>query len=805
MEHQDHLSRRARWAGDEPLVAALMARALRQPDLISLAAGFVDQFTLPIEPTRQAMEFIWSDADLARKALQYGTTAGYPPLREALVAGLLQADGRTAAELNVDLASVVVTAGSNQLLFLVGDVLLDPGDIVICAAPSYYVFLGTLANLGAAGRGSRGGRGGPGSRGPPARVSSGVNVPASWSASKPFMSPRITTIPAAQRSPCGGAELVEIAKRWSRRQRIYLIEDAAYRELRYRGDDTPSLRAFDAEGDTVVHAGTFSKSFSPGIRVGWGVLPPALAGPVVAEKGNADFGSPNFNQVLMAKVLEEGLFDAQVERLRTAYREKLVRCWLRPTSFWARSAAFDGFRPPAGCTCGCACPRASIQVWKARCSRRRDRRRALCARPVLLSGRRAAASEEHAAAELWSSSGAAASAGSGSPGAGHSTGALKMHIIDRYLLRQFLQTFAICFCSLWGLVIVIDVSTNLQEFLHAGEKAGGVFRVVAQHYGINSILFFRETSHFLALVSAMFTTTWIQRHNEMTALMSAGIARIRVMLPIIVAVSIVSVLSAVDQELLIPRHAAELSRDSKNLLGDHPQGFTPHHDDKIDVEFSGQNTYADEKKIEEPNFLLRAADLRDYGWRLKAESAYYVPPSGGRPGGYLFKGVYEPKNLDTRPSLPRTGDPVLITPRDAPDWLEPDQCFLKSDVDFDQLTLGATFKDLSSTAQLISAVRNPGSGYGADTCVAIHARIVRPLLDITLLFLGLPLVVTRESRNVFLAIGACVALSAVFMLVVFMCQWLGGNACLIPAALAAWLPLMIFAPAAVGMADSMWR
>ena len=69
------------------------------------------------------------------------------------------------------------------------------------------------------------------------------------------------------------AALVEIAKRWSRRQRIYLIEDAAYRELRYEGDDVPSLRAFDPEGDTVLYAGTFSKSFSPGIRVGWGVLP----------------------------------------------------------------------------------------------------------------------------------------------------------------------------------------------------------------------------------------------------------------------------------------------------------------------------------------------------------------------------------------------------------------------------------------------------------------------------------------------------------------------------------------------------
>ena len=93
----DNLGRRAAWAGDEPIVAVLMAKTLGQPDLISLAAGFVDHETLPVEPTRRAMETIWSNADLARAALQYGTTIGYPPLRKAVLDRMLQADGKTAA------------------------------------------------------------------------------------------------------------------------------------------------------------------------------------------------------------------------------------------------------------------------------------------------------------------------------------------------------------------------------------------------------------------------------------------------------------------------------------------------------------------------------------------------------------------------------------------------------------------------------------------------------------------------------------------------------------------------------------
>jgi lipopolysaccharide export system permease protein len=149
---------------------------------------------------------------------------------------------------------------------------------------------------------------------------------------------------------------------------------------------------------------------------------------------------------------------------------------------------------------------------------------------------------------------------------------------------------------------------------------------------------------------------------------------------------------------------------------------------------------------------------------------------------------------------------VLITPRDAP-WLKPGQCFIRSDVEFEQLNgdEGAqAFKELSSTSSLIASLRNPSLGYGADVRVAIHLRIVQPLLDMTLLFLGLPLVVTRENRNVFLAMGLSMGVTVAFMLTAIGLQKLGEIE-LIDPALAAWAPLMIFVPLAVGLADSLWK
>ena len=202
--------------------------------------------------------------------------------------------------------------------------------------------------------------------------------------------------------------------------------------------------------------------------------------------------------------------------------------------------------------------------------------------------------------------------------------------------------------------------------------------------------------------------------------------------------------------------------------------------------------------------MLPAA-LRQYGRQLAAENAYWRPAEGSRPAGYLLVGVREPKNLDTRPSLLLGGRPVLITPHDAPGWLRPGQCFLASDVEFDQLTSGNTVRQLSSTAQLIRGLRNPSLNYGADVRVAIHARIVQPLLDITLLLLGLPLVVSRESRNVFIAMGICMAVTTAFTLVVIGSQYLGSVSWILNPALAAWLPLMIFVPPAVGLAESLWK
>jgi 2-aminoadipate transaminase len=322
------LSRRAGWLADSP-ISYLMTKALAHPELVSLAAGFVDLHSLPVDATRTAALAMLSEETAARTALQYNATSGDPALRRQVLERVLAQDaaanggGRpTRAPGSVDLDRVVLTAGSNQLLFLVCEALLDPGDIVLCDSPTYFVFTGMLRGMGARAIGIASDAGGMRADALDAElarleVSGELSRVKAIYAMSYYDNPRSVTLARERRS-----EIVRIAKTRATASPIYVIEDAAYRELRFAGDDLPSLFSDPESDDCVIYAGTFSKSFSPGVRVGFGILPPALVAPVLALKGNLDFGSPNLNQRLISEVLRLGLYEPHVAMLRALYARK---------------------------------------------------------------------------------------------------------------------------------------------------------------------------------------------------------------------------------------------------------------------------------------------------------------------------------------------------------------------------------------------------------------------------------------------------------------------------------------------------
>jgi lipopolysaccharide export system permease protein len=379
-----------------------------------------------------------------------------------------------------------------------------------------------------------------------------------------------------------------------------------------------------------------------------------------------------------------------------------------------------------------------------------------------------------------------------------------MTIIDRYLLRQFAQNFIVCLVSLTGVFIVFDAFSHMDDFMQVA-KGVELFKVMVAYYGYQSLFLFDRISPLLVLMAAMFTMAWIQRHQELTALMAAGISRIRVVKPVLAAAATITLVALVNREMVIPKIKDQIAKRPSGLKGNVIEELVPQYDEFTNVLICGHNLVIDKKKIEQPVFvlLLTKEPLRVYGKSWVAATAQFLPANESHPNGYLLEDVTEPKSIAQRSSIFLEGRPVLMTPQDNPSWLKPNEAFVVSDLTIDELTPEMSMRRFASTGELIWSLKHH-SYFSPDVRVMIHSRIVQPVLDLTLLFLGLPLVVARDNRNVFVAIGICIGLVALFFLVSIACQQLGVGMWISPA-LAAWAPLMVFVPAAVGMSAAMWE
>jgi len=318
---QTQLSDHARRSANQA-IGFLMQQAVENADCISLAAGLVDEESLPAKIVREAVAELLADADSGRKTLQYGITPGPEPLRRGFRTNLARLEQRDDELHDLPLSQLVLTTGSQQLLSLVTQALFNPGDICLVAAPTYFVYIDVLQAAGA--------------KIVPVTADADGMRPDSLAAAleqiqsegkldrvrlvyvvSDFDNPSGVSV-SAERRP----ELLQSVQKYSADRRIFLLEDCAYRELRYDGKSIPSIWSLDETHETVILAQTFSKSFSPGIRVGMGVLPQCLVKAVTDLKGNEDFGSAHLNQHIVAHAMRTGAYVEHVRSVCESYRRK---------------------------------------------------------------------------------------------------------------------------------------------------------------------------------------------------------------------------------------------------------------------------------------------------------------------------------------------------------------------------------------------------------------------------------------------------------------------------------------------------
>lgn len=375
-------------------------------------------------------------------------------------------------------------------------------------------------------------------------------------------------------------------------------------------------------------------------------------------------------------------------------------------------------------------------------------------------------------------------------------------LIDRYITRAMLHAFVIVFVSLAGLYFVFDAFTNMEEFLVNAEAAGGLARVLGAYYGCRMLWFFDQVGPVVAMAAAMFALSWLERHNELTALLAAGTSRWRIARPVLVVAAVVSAAGLVNREVCLPRIRAQFSRNAQNLRGEQKQAFEARYDHATQILFRGTRAQESTRRIDAPS-LLMPPQLSDYGSQIDAGEAVWRPADANHPDGWLLSGVTEPADIDRLEPLV-VGDRVVVSTRASAPWLEPRQCFVASDVTFEQMIGSTNWRQYSSTLELIRAIRNPSLGVGGEVPLRVHCRVVAPLLDITLVLLGVPLVLTPSRRGVFIAVGLCVGTTIVFFLVVMGAQALAMQEICTPS-LGAWLPLLVLAPLAAWRAQPMWE
>lgn len=282
-----------------------LLKLLDTPGMISFAGGIPDPTLFPAEKFRAAMNHLLSGTR-AGQALQYSVSEGYPPLRDWIAAQM------TAMGVPCTRDNILITSGSQQALDHLGKLFLSPGDTALVGWPTYLGALGAFnayephyAKLDARANAVPSGNG-------PVKLAYVCTD---------FANPTGETLTRAEREALlDRADVLDCA----------VIEDAAYQALRYDGDPVPPILALeiarkgDIEACRTINCGSFSKTLSPGLRVGWVCAAQPVIAQLVLEKQAGDLHSPTLNQMAIAAVVTDG-FDAHLGRLRDSYRARRDR------------------------------------------------------------------------------------------------------------------------------------------------------------------------------------------------------------------------------------------------------------------------------------------------------------------------------------------------------------------------------------------------------------------------------------------------------------------------------------------------
>ena len=279
-------------------------KSLTDPEIISFAAGNPAPESFPVDELAKISADIFANNSTA--ALQYSITEGYGPLREAVAA-------RQKGKFNIGTAgdSTLIVSGGQQGIELASKVFCNEGDTIICENPS---FIGSLNSFRSNGINVVGVE----------LEADGINIQELEKALKQNPRTKLLYVIPTFQNPAGITTSIEKRReilRLAKKYNVVILEDNPYGELRFRGEDVPTLKSMDTEG-RVIYCSSFSKILSAGMRVGFVIANEQIISKMAVGKQGEDVHTNIFFQMLCHRYMTECDIDAHIEDIRSIYRHK---------------------------------------------------------------------------------------------------------------------------------------------------------------------------------------------------------------------------------------------------------------------------------------------------------------------------------------------------------------------------------------------------------------------------------------------------------------------------------------------------
>jgi lipopolysaccharide export LptBFGC system permease protein LptF len=374
-----------------------------------------------------------------------------------------------------------------------------------------------------------------------------------------------------------------------------------------------------------------------------------------------------------------------------------------------------------------------------------------------------------------------------------------MKILDRYVIATFLKNYFIALFVLIGMYVTLDMVFNFDELVQVQDRAAVssgvdsaiiVIKAAADYYFYQLFTIFVQLSGMIPVVAAAFTLIRFSRFNELSAMLSSGVPLLRVASPIIIVSLVLNGLLLLDQELLIPSIIPKLVRTRQE---------------------AGQETTSKDFQIpamqDEHNAILNVARYRPGERPVMYEFTLVERDKADRATAKIVasRADWDPKTKSWLLSDGVRTDGLLYqTSRKIDDTI----ALYHSNITPEEINLyrSGNYVELLSTHRIDELLARPQS-YGTLALLRVkHTRFTQPLINIIMLLLAIPTVLTREPTRLKAAATKCLGLTALALAVTFLGQQMAGQpprpslAAQWPAIMA-WLPILIFGPIAVFLLD----